>query len=101
MYYFYKMSAENKKTGWTFLTNHMHVIICLVRDPELRVRDLALEVGLTERAILRILAELEGEGVLSKTRSGRRNRYTINLDFALRHPLESHCTLRELTKLVQ
>ncbi len=100
MYYFApkEMSKVVKKSSWTFLTNHSHVIICLVRDPELRVRDLASEIGITERAILRILAELEVEGVLSKSREGRRNRYSIDLDFPLRHPLESQYTLSKLTK---
>ena len=92
------MADETKKTSWTFLTNHSHVIICLVRNAELRVRDLASEIGITERAVLRILAELEQEGVLSKSREGRRNRYTIDLDFPLRHPLESQYTLSKLTQ---
>ncbi len=95
------MPEATKKTSWTFLTNHSHVIICLVRDPEMRVRDLATEIGITERAVLRILAELETEGVLNKSREGRRNRYAINLNFPLRHPLESQYTLRKLTKLLQ
>ena len=84
--------------GWTFLTNHTHTIVCLLREPDIRVRELAIEVGITERAILRILGELERDGVLTKTREGRRNRYDINLDVPLRHPLESHHSLRELVK---
>lgn len=92
------MPDVDKKTTWTFLTNYSHVIICLVRNDELRVRDLASEIGITERAVLRILAELEAEGVLTKSRQGRRNRYTIDLDFPLRHPLESQYTLRQLAK---
>ena len=94
----FDMAEAIKKTSWTFLTNHSHVIMCLIRDPELRVRDLAVEIGITERAVLRILSELEQEGVLSKSREGRRNRYTIDLDFPLRHPLESQYTLRKLTQ---
>ena len=94
-------AREASKSGkWTFLTNHSHVIICLVRDPELRVRDLADLVGLTERAVLRILGELQSDGVVSKTREGRRNRYSIALDSPLRHPLESKHTLRELVSSV-
>lgn len=93
----YHFMAE-KKTQWTFLTNHTHVIICLVRDPETRVRDMALEIGITERAVIRILSELELDGVITKLREGRRNRYTIDLDFPLRHQLESQYTLRKLTK---
>ena len=87
-----------KKTQWTFLTNHSHVIICLIRDPEMRIRDVATQIGITERAVLRILSELESDGVMTKSRDGRRNRYTINLDFPLRHQLESQYTLRKLTE---
>ena len=92
------MPDVTKKSHWTFLTNHSHVIICLVRDPVMRVRDLAVEIGITERAVLRIVAELEAEGVLTKSKEGRRNTYTIDLDFPLRHPLESQYTLSKLTK---
>ncbi|MGJ8676549.1 MAG: winged helix-turn-helix domain-containing protein [Akkermansiaceae bacterium] len=92
------LAGSEKKTKWTFLTNHTHLIMCLMRDAELRVRDMAVEIGITERAVLRILRELETEGVLLKTREGRRNRYTINLDFPLRHKLESQYTLRKLTE---
>ncbi len=91
------MMPENK-TKWTFLTNHSHVIICLTRDPEMRIRDLAVEVGITERAVLRILSELESDGVVTKSRVGRRNHYLVNLDFPLRHRLESQYTLRKLTE---
>ena len=92
-----KSSRGASSSGkWTFLTNHSHVIICLVRDSGLRARDLAEQVGITERAVLRILGELQSDGVISKTREGRRNRYMIALDFPLRHPLESKRTLRQL-----
>ena len=84
--------------GWTYFTNHTHAIITLLREPDIRVRELALEVGITERAILRILGELEADGVVIKTRDGRRNHYEINLSAPLRHPLEAHCSLRDLVK---
>ena len=84
--------------GWTFLTNHTHVIIALLREPDILVRELALEVGVMERTILRILGELEEAGVVTKTREGRRNHYEVHLDAPLRHPLEAHCTLRDLVK---
>lgn len=82
--------------SWTFLTNHSHILVCLIDNPTIRIRDLALAVGITERAVQRILTELEEAGVLEKVREGRRNRYVVFLDFPLRHPLESHRTLREL-----
>jgi predicted transcriptional regulator len=76
--------------GWTFLTNHTHVLVCLAEDPGLRLRDVAARVGVTERAVQRIVAELEAGGVLTRTREGRRNRYTIDGRIPLRHPLENH-----------
>ncbi|MEM1294259.1 MAG: winged helix-turn-helix transcriptional regulator [Verrucomicrobiota bacterium] len=85
-------------TGWTFLTNHSHILVCLVTNPTMRIRDLAVAVGITERAVQRILTELEQGGVIEKEREGRRNRYVVKLELPLRHPLESHCTLRELLK---
>ena len=93
-----QLLEKSGSSGWTYLTNHTHTIVCLLREPDIRVRELAIEVGITERAILRILSELEHEGVVAKTREGRRNRYSVNLEAPLRHPLESHCSLRQLVK---
>lgn len=76
--------------GWTFLTNHAHVLILLADNPELRLREVAAEVGVTERAVQKIVAELEAGGVLSRERDGRRNRYEIRRHVPLRHPVESH-----------
>ncbi len=99
--------ASNKKNPhpppgatWTFLTNHAHVLLCLAGDETLRVRDLAGKVGITERAVLKILAELEEAGVLEREREGRRNRYKIRRGTALRHDLEAHCTVGDLVTLV-
>ncbi len=82
--------------SWTFLTNHSHVLICLARDPELRVRDVAEQVGITERAVLKILGELEGAGYLARTRVGRRNRYEVHPDRPMRHRVERGHTVGEL-----
>ena len=87
--------------GWTFLTNHTHILVCLVRDPEMTVRNLALSVGITERSVQRILSELETSGVITREKEGRRNRYEVDLEFQLRHPLESDHTLRELLKAIK
>jgi predicted transcriptional regulator len=92
------MTERTTGSGWTFLTNHTHVLVSLSKDNTKRVRDLALEIGITERAVLRILSELERDGVIEKQRDGRRNHYTINDSFLLRHPLEAHCCLRQLLK---
>ncbi|MFF5185922.1 helix-turn-helix transcriptional regulator [Streptomyces sp. NPDC000345] len=74
---------------WTFLTNHARVLIALARDPEARGRDVADLIGITERAVQLIVADLEASGYLTRTRVGRRNRYTIDPTVALRHPTES------------
>ncbi|MEM8953233.1 MAG: winged helix-turn-helix domain-containing protein [Verrucomicrobiota bacterium] len=88
------------KVGWSFLTNHTHILVCLSRNPMTTVRDLALQVGITERSVQRILSDLEESGVVSRTKEGRRNRYDVNRQFRLRHPLESHHTLDELLDTV-
>jgi len=85
---------------WTYLTNHAHVLICLHRDSRLRVRDVAARVGITERAVQRIIVDLVDSGVLTRRREGRRNVYHINTDQHLRHPVEAHRTVAELLHLV-
>ncbi len=85
--------------AWTFLTNHAHVLLCVAKDPDTRVRDLALRVGITERAVLRILAELEDEGYVVRSRVGRRSSYAINEDLPLRHSVEAHRTVHDLLQL--
>jgi hypothetical protein len=74
--------------SWTFLTNHSHVLICLARDPQLRLRDLAEQVGITERAVQGIVKDLEVAGCLTRHREGRRNRYEIVADRPMRHRVE-------------
>ncbi|MEM9479684.1 MAG: winged helix-turn-helix domain-containing protein [Verrucomicrobiota bacterium] len=88
-------------SGWTFLTNHTHVLVCLERDPTMTVRHLALHVGITERSVQRILSDLEESGVVTRFRDGRRNRYEVNKRFQLRHPLESKRTVADLLKAVK
>jgi predicted transcriptional regulator len=92
---------SGRPNGWTFLSNHAHVLVCLCRDPQARVRDIAQGVGVTERAVLLILADLESEGIIERVREGRRNRYVLHLDAPLRHPLEQHRTVRELLRMVE
>ena len=82
--------------GWTFLTNHSHVLVCLHRQPEMLLREVALQVGITERAVQRIVTELESAGVLVRERVGRRNRYALTLDVPLRHDLEKAHTVGDL-----
>lgn len=86
--------------SWTFLSNHTHVLVCLAADGEQTLRDVAAKVGLTERGVQRIVAELEQAGVLEREREGRRNLYRIDPRVPLRHPLEAHCRIGELLDLV-
>ena len=85
---------------WTFLSNHAHVLVCLARDPDARLRDVALDVGITERAVQNIVSDLEQAGVIVRERAGRRNSYRLNLEVPLRHPLESHKNVGTLLSLV-
>ena len=92
--------GEHLPPGWTFLSNHTHVLVCLAEDPSARMRDVASRVGITERAAQRIVGQLEKIGAIRKMREGRRNHYLINLDKPLRHPIESHKTIGSLLGMV-
>lgn len=85
-----------EKPDWTFLTNHTHVLVCLLREPGLTLREVSERVGITERMVQRIVGELEEGGVLTRSKDGRRNTYAINLDVRLRHPLESDHSVGDL-----
>jgi DNA-binding MarR family transcriptional regulator len=91
--------AEPART-WTFFTNHAHVLFLLAREPDVRLREVADRVGITERAVQRIVAELATAGYLTVQREGRRNRYRIAPQAQLRHPIEGHCTVGELLDVV-
>ncbi|QDT69234.1 hypothetical protein MalM25_21680 [Planctomycetes bacterium MalM25] len=88
------------ESRWTFFTNHTHVLVLLHQEPTLVLREVATRVGITERAVQRIVQELEGAGYLKKQRVGRRNNYTITLQRRLRHPVESHCSIEALLELI-
>ena len=94
------MARGPAEAGWTFLTNHSHVLICIAADPALRLRDVAERVGITERAVQRIVADLEEAGVLTRVRDGRRNHYEVHGDVPLRHPVESHRHVTDLLAMV-
>jgi predicted ArsR family transcriptional regulator len=81
---------------WTFLSNHAHVLMCVAQNPNVRLRDVATLVGITERAAQRIVTELEEEGYLEREREGRRNSYRLNTTMPLRHPLDSDHQIGEL-----
>ena len=91
-----RSSNDEARSSWTFLTNHAHVLVCLAEEPDIRGRDIATRVGITERAAQAIVADLVSEGYVVRTKEGRRNRYTVNADAPLRHPLEHEHTIGEL-----
>ena len=86
--------------AWTFLSNHFHVLLCLHRDPQMRLRDVAATVGITERAVQRIVRDLVGAGVIARQREGRRNTYHLDLEHPLRHPMEGHRTVGDLLRAI-
>ncbi|MHC4262989.1 MAG: helix-turn-helix transcriptional regulator [Planctomycetota bacterium] len=88
------------EAGWTFLSNHAHVLLCLARNPNVLMREVADAVGITERAVQHIVADLEAAGYLTRDRQGRRNHYEIRTDLLLRHPVERHVTISSLIELV-
>jgi len=96
-----KKKVEVEKTGnWTFFSNNAHVLVCLTHSPQPTTREIAVQVGITERAVQRIIKKLIEAGVLKVEKDGRRNRYILDLDQQLRHPLESHKTIGEFIRLI-
>jgi predicted ArsR family transcriptional regulator len=92
--------ATPTRPGWTFLTNHARVLAAIARDPGVRVRDIATRCLLTERAVQKIIAELEEAGYLEHTRVGRTNHYTIKDETPLRHPADVGPTVADLLALL-
>ena len=84
--------------GWTFLTNYGHALIVLARNPQARVREVALAVGISDRAAQTILNELVDAGYVTRERRGRRNRYILNTERPLRHPLEQQHAIGDLLR---
>jgi predicted transcriptional regulator len=87
---------QERPVSWTFLSNHAHVLFCLARNRDARLREVADLVGITERAAFKIVTELEEAGVITRTREGRRNHYELNTGVRLRHPLEATRTVGSL-----
>jgi predicted transcriptional regulator len=82
------MSNESSDKPWRFVTNHTQVLLAIARNPDIRTRDIADAVGITERAAQRIVADLAEAGYVETTRVGRRNHYTINGEVSMRHPAQ-------------
>lgn len=88
--------AADRRSAWTFLTNHARVLLAVAADPQVRLRDMAATIGITERAAQGIVTDLEEAGYLERIRVGRRNHYRINPDRHLRHHTEADMPVRAL-----
>lgn len=86
---------------WTFLTNHAHVLLCVAADPDLRLRDIAVKVAITERAVQRIITDLATDGYVEIEKDGRRNHYVVRTDRNLRHPVEEGAQVSDLVALIE
>lgn len=92
-------AAPSDERGWTFLSNHGHVLVAVCDNPDARLRDLAARVGISERAVQLILGDLERAGYVVKRRDGRRNHYTVTRGGALRHPAERGGSVDDLLSI--
>lgn len=88
--------APIAESRWTFLTNHSHVLVCIAQEPDIRLSEVARQVGIGERAVHRIVHELCDAGYLKVVKKGRTNNYVIDLDRPLRHPLEADHDVRSI-----
>lgn len=79
---------SNGQKAWRFVTNHTQVLLAIARDPDIRTREIAEIVGITERAAQRIVADLVESGHVESTRVGRRSHYTVHRDIRMRHPAQ-------------
>lgn len=92
---------NDTRANWTFFSNYAHVLICLTHRPQPTTREMAMQVGITERAVQRIVSRLVAAGIVNVVKDGRRNRYTIDLEQNLRHALEAHRTVGEFINLME
>lgn len=95
------MSSPETSHRWNFLTSHSQVLLCIHRDPEARLRDIAATVGITERAAQRIVSDLVEAGYVTRERVGRRNRYSLNPKAPMRHPSQRDHEIGELLELLR
>jgi DNA-binding MarR family transcriptional regulator len=95
------MSSSNKGRPWTFVSNHTQVLLCLAGNPEIRLRDVAEVVGITERATQRILADLVEAGYVERVRVGRRNHYEVDRNRPMRHDAQHGHRIGELLDLLE
>ncbi len=94
------LMAVDTQSGWGFLTTHAQVLVCIARDPGVRLREIGAQVGVTERAAFRIVAQLSSAGYLTRQREGRRNRYTINASLPVPDAVARRQSLGELLEIL-
>ena len=95
------MSSENAERPWRFLTNHTQVLLCIARDPDIRLRDVAEMVGITERASQRIVRDLVESEFVTRERVGRRSRYVVNSSRTMRHEAQADHEIGELLEALR
>ena len=95
------MSSHEEATSWTFLSNHAQVLLCIARDPDVRIRDIADMVGIEERAAHRIVSDLIASGYIDRSKVGRRNHYRLNRDVRMRHIAQADHGIGELLDTFQ
>jgi DNA-binding MarR family transcriptional regulator len=95
------MSSEQQPTSWTFLTNHTQVLLCIAEDVDIKLRDVADRVGITERAAQRIVADLVEAGIIDRRRIGRRNHYLVNRQATMRHAAQANQQVGPLLDLLR
>ncbi|MFJ7780784.1 winged helix-turn-helix domain-containing protein [Streptomyces yangpuensis] len=94
------MEPVEPRTSWTFVTHHARILAMILRDPQTRLRDMAENCRITERAAQAIVADLESAGYLTRGRNGRRNRYEVTPGTLFRHPAEGHHQIADLLQLL-
>jgi DNA-binding MarR family transcriptional regulator len=94
-------TLSDGEVGWTFLSNHAYVLLAIAHDPGVKLRDVAARVGITERAVQRIVSDLEAGRYLERIRTGRRNRYVVHPELPFRHPIAAHRSIADLLELTQ
>jgi DNA-binding MarR family transcriptional regulator len=93
------MSTEPTSQTWTFLTNHTQVLLRIAKDSDITLREIALDVGITERAAQRIAADLAQAGIIERQRRGRKNHYTVNQEATMRHAAQAEHQIGPLLEL--
>ena len=95
-----RATVESRSTNWTFLSRHSHVLMCMADNPDLRLHEIARLVGMTERSVQSIVADLAAAGAITRTRDGRCNHYEVHGDVAMQHPVESRCRVGDLLEMI-